>query len=98
MMWIRARRALLTALFLRLLCSLFAWRFAQQIPPNPVLAATNTFSFNNLLGPSDGWRYFLYGVWDRFDTLWYLNIAAHGYDRPAATVFFPLYPFLIHCV
>jgi hypothetical protein len=47
------------------------------------------------MAPSDGWRYLLLGVWQRFDTLWYLNIAANGYDRPAATVFYPLYPILI---
>jgi hypothetical protein len=91
------RRALLGTVFLRLLCSFFAARFAQFNLPNPVLAAQNLLT-SHLLGPSDGWRYYLYGVWDRFDTLWYLAIAAHGYDRPAATVFFPLYPFLIHCV
>lgn len=48
------------------------------------------------MAPAHGWRYQLLGVWQRFDTLWYLNIAANGYDRPAATVFYPLYPILIH--
>jgi hypothetical protein len=38
----------------------------------------------------------LLGVWQRFDTLWYLRIAAHGYAaHDGSTVYFPLYPMLI---
>jgi hypothetical protein len=36
------------------------------------------------------------GVWQRFDTLWYLRIATQGYSpHDASTVYFPLYPLLI---
>ncbi|HJX38442.1 MAG TPA: hypothetical protein VJ714_07575, partial [Anaerolineae bacterium] len=36
------------------------------------------------------------GVWQRFDTLWYLRIAAQGYaPDDGSTVYFPLYPMLI---
>jgi hypothetical protein len=42
-----------------------------------------------------GWHYALLGVWQRFDTLWYLRIAKRGYDVPAGVVFCPLYPWLI---
>jgi hypothetical protein len=36
------------------------------------------------------------GVWQRFDTLWYLRIAAYGYaPDDGSTVYFPLYPLLI---
>ena len=28
------------------------------------------------------WHYALLGIWERFDTLWYLRIAEHGYDLP----------------
>jgi len=38
----------------------------------------------------------LLGVWQRFDTLWYARIAAHGYaPHEGSTVYFPLYPMLI---
>lgn len=37
----------------------------------------------------------LFGVWERFDTNWYISIAAHGYDSPRQIAFFPLYPALI---
>jgi hypothetical protein len=45
---------------------------------------------------SGGAAELLLGVWQRFDTLWYLRIAAQGYaaDDPS-TVYFPLYPLLI---
>jgi predicted membrane-bound dolichyl-phosphate-mannose-protein mannosyltransferase len=42
--------------------------------------------------------YALLGVWERFDTLWYMQISRHGYDSPAATVFYPLYPGLIRAL
>lgn len=36
------------------------------------------------------------GVWQRFDTLWYIRIATEGYSaNDGSTVYFPLYPFLI---
>jgi hypothetical protein len=31
----------------------------------------------------------------RWDSVWYLQIAAHGYFSPASTNFFPLYPLLV---
>ena len=38
----------------------------------------------------------LLGVWQRFDTLWHLRIAAQGYaPHDGSTVYFPLYPMLI---
>jgi hypothetical protein len=39
-----------------------------------------------------GLHYALLGIWERFDTLWFLHIAQHGYDRPMAVIFYPLYP------
>lgn len=38
-----------------------------------------------------------FGIWDKFDTVWYVHIAVHGYDVPAKNIanFFPLYPMLI---
>ncbi len=41
----------------------------------------------------------LLAPWQRFDALWYLRLAAHGYDaRDGSTVYFPLYPLLIRGV
>ena len=38
------------------------------------------------------------GIWERFDTLWFLRIAEHGYDRSMAVIFYPLYPAAIRLV
>lgn len=35
------------------------------------------------------------GLWQRFDTNWYLGIASQGYSQPAQIAFFPLFPALI---
>ncbi len=52
----------------------------------------------NLISQADTWRYALLGVWERFDTLWYIHIAVSGYDRPESSVFPPLFPWLIRLV
>ena len=58
--------------------------------PNPALIRSNALT-ENLPTPGSG-HYALLGVWERFDTLWYLHIAAHGYDLPMAVTFYPLFP------
>jgi hypothetical protein len=62
---------------------------------DPRLIYSNEFT-EHLMSPAQGWwRYALLGVWERFDTLWYIHLAQSGYDRPDAVVFYPLYPLLI---
>ena len=42
--------------------------------------------------PSESWHH-VFTAWERFDTLWFLRIAAFGYEREdASAAFFPLYP------
>ena len=92
--WRPWRRAVVLALFLRLIYSFFAATVALIQPVNWRLAHSNAFT-ENLRPPDHSLRYLLLGVWERFDALWYLHIAAHGYDRPDAVVFFPMYPSLL---
>src|SRR5208337_599030 len=66
---------------------------ARFLHPDARLIQSNAFT-GNLPAPG-GWHYALLGIWERFDTLWYLRIAERGYDRPAGVVFYPLYPWLI---
>ena len=48
------------------------------------------------MGEISGWTT---GVWQRHDTLLYLEIAEHGYERREATIVFPpLYPLAIRAV
>ena len=50
----------------------------------------------NLTAPSSYLGNLILGPFARWDSVWYLRIAAHGYDnRPQRTAFFPLYPVLI---
>ena len=66
---------------------------AVFLHPDARLIHSNVLT-ENLPAPG-GWHYALLGIWQRFDTLWYLRIAARGYDLPAGVVFYPLYPWLI---
>lgn len=61
--------------------------FDQHIPSCPTYFSTAT-GLNGALA----------GVWLRWDTAWYLEIAAHGYTCYGSTAFMPLYPTLIRVV
>src|SRR2546423_6567426 len=45
--------------------------------------------------PSRTPAYLLWGIWQRFDTLQYIHIAADGYDSEKSVVFYPLYSLAI---
>jgi hypothetical protein len=65
-------------------------------PPDPARIHTNALTENLPVAGSS--YYSLVGVWERFDTLWYLRIAQHGYDLSRAVIFYPLYPAAIRIV
>jgi len=56
-------------------------------PFNPRLVSHEVLQHNN---PFDAMAYLL--AWWRWDNLFYVRIAAHGYDQSGSTVFFPLWP------
>ena len=37
-------------------------------------------------------------TFDRWDSVWFVRIAEHGYSTPAAAAFFPVYPLLVRAV
>src|ERR1700688_2002346 len=78
---------------LRVFYSAVAAAFLPFLHPDPVLIHSNELT-ENLPSPY-GLHYALLGIWERFDTLWYLRIAKSGYDLPMAVIFYPLYPWLI---
>ena len=85
--------ALLLTAGLRILYSTMAAVFALLSHPDQALVRSNAFTEHL---PAPGTLYYaLLGIWERFDTLWYLHIAQNGYDRPGTVVFYPLYPGLI---
>jgi hypothetical protein len=89
--------ALVFTVLLRITYSLFAAVFSLVQPVSGRLVHSNALT-ENLRPPDHSLQYLLFGVWERFDTLWYLHIASQGYDRPDSVVFFPLYPELIRIV
>jgi hypothetical protein len=91
------RMALLLTLALRIAYSSLAALFGLFLPVNWNLIHSNALT-ETLPPPNHGAHYLMLGIWERFDTLWYLHIARYGYDRPDAIVFYPLYPFLIRIV
>lgn len=88
------RMALLLTLSLRIAYSVLGALFGLFLPVNWSLIYSNALT-ETLPPPNHGAHYLLLGIWERFDTLWYLHIARYGYDRPDAIVFYPLYPYLI---
>ncbi len=81
---------------LRVFYTAMAAAFSPFLHPDPALIRSNALT-ENLPAPH-GLHYALLGIWERFDTLWFLRIAEHGYDRPMAVIFYPLYPAAIRLV
>ncbi len=88
--------ALAVTVVLRAVFSAAAAALSFVLHPAPVLIRSNALTGN--LPAAGNWHYALVGVWERFDMLWYLHIAEHGYDRPMAGIFYPLYPAAIRSV
>jgi hypothetical protein len=85
--------ALAITVALRVVYAAVAAVAAVFLHPDARLIHSNVLT-ENLPAPG-GWHYALLGIWQRFDTLWYLRIAERRYDLPAGVVFYPLYPWLI---
>ena len=88
------KTALIWTIALRVIYSALGAMATPNLMLNPALIRSNDLT-DNLMQRVSGWPYRLIGVWERFDTLWYIEISQHGYARPDAVVFFPLYPLLI---
>jgi hypothetical protein len=90
------RIALAITVVQRVFYSAVAALAALFLHPHGGLIRSNALT--EMLPSPGGWHYGLIGVWERFDTLWYLRIAERGYDLPGAVVFYPLYPALIRAL
>jgi hypothetical protein len=88
--------AMVAAAALRVFYTAMAAAFLPFLHPDPALIHSNALT-ENLPAPH-GLHYALLEIWGRFDTLWFLRIAEHGYDRPMAVIFYPLYPAAIRLV
>jgi hypothetical protein len=70
--------------------------FSFFLHPSPGAIRSNALTEN--LQACSGLHCALLGVWERFDTLWYVRIAEHGYDLPMGVIFYPAYPAAIRLV
>ena len=82
--------ALAIAVALRVFYSAVAAALSFYLRLDPGLIHSNALTES--LATPGSWHYALLGVWERFDTLWYLHIAEHGYNLPMAVIFYPLFP------
>jgi hypothetical protein len=85
--------ALAVTVALRVFYSCVAAVAAVIVHPDARLIQSNAL-VSDLPAPH-GIYYAWLGIWQRFDTLWYLHNAAHGYDLAPSVVYYPLYPWLI---
>jgi hypothetical protein len=81
---------------LRVFYSVAAAALSFFLHPDPVLIHSNALTGN--LSADGGLHGALIGIWERFDTLWFVHIAQHGYDQPMGVIFYPLYPAAIRMV
>ena len=96
--WTSARKAAILTLAARVFYSLIAAFFSPRLALNENLIRSNRLTDHLMSRSLHPIAYAFLGVWQRFDTLWYVEIARHGYDKPMATVFYPVYPALIRVV
>ena len=90
--WILCLAVFLT---LRLITSSLGYITASGPTPEPLSSGSVYVAADSLLH-ADRLSHLLVNVWQRWDTAWYLKIAAFGYDPADGTASFsPLYPWLI---
>lgn len=94
--WADWQIALGMSIGMRVFFAVVAAAFSPFLHPDAVLIRSNALTES--LPAAHGASYALLGIWERFDTLWYLHIAQHGYDRAMAVIFYPLYPAAIRAV
>lgn len=66
---------------------------------DPAFLDERPFLAPELTDTFSGFAHYLFDIWARWDSVWYLHIAEHGYSSyDFSTAFFPLYPLLIAVV
>jgi 4-amino-4-deoxy-L-arabinose transferase-like glycosyltransferase len=96
-----AKTAFVAWLALRCYCTLIGAALYFILPANfynlalQVVFGGQTTSCPQYAAAATGLNGALAGMWLRWDTPWYLEIAAHGYSCYGSSAFIPLYPLLI---
>jgi hypothetical protein len=86
---------LIVFLILRLIASFLGYMVACGPDPEPLSSGPINIASDSLLH-QDRFSHLYINIWKRWDTDWYLKIAAFGYDPADGTAsYLPLYPWLI---
>lgn len=95
------RVALLATLALRIGTSAFA-AFVVYALHGAFVSVTTYMNLHGaqrgiqiVAAPTSDWQQYVFSPWLRWDSNFYLDIAAHGYGAPGSSAFLPLYPLLI---
>lgn len=92
--WRRIPSAWRLALILWLGMRLLLWAFGALLSSSGILPL-NDSHYYTLKPITDGWLGMLFGVWMRWDAVYYTAIVQQGYHAlPQLNAFFPLYPLL----
>ena len=86
--------------------SLLAWivvKIVQSLTglavwPLSLARSQNNYFYRGLIPLTSGWQGMLFGIWQRWDGIYYQAIAEKGYSIDYLSVFFPLYPLLGHWI
>jgi hypothetical protein len=90
---LRLGTSLLAALMPLLQPELYPWR--DPLSPDHFHPAHYP---SGLPQPAYGALDYVTQPWNRWDTIWYLDIAQHGYVTYGSSAFLPLFPLLIRCL
>jgi hypothetical protein len=93
--WTSLKTALTFTVVLRIFYSLAGAWFVPYLQLDAHRIRSNSLTEHLMSRDAHPMLYGLLGVWERFDTLWYVEIARHGYFNAKATVFYPLFPALM---
>lgn len=61
----------------------------------PIDKAVNNLNFYHNEKPITGFSYWIIGIWQRWDVIWYTQIARQGYTPDLSVAYGPVYPSLI---
>ena len=87
------RKVLPVYLTVRITASILAWVGGTSIPNQPTLGVGDYAGTH-----FSRWFEIFFGLWERADSLWYVEIAKNGYGIPHDAAFMPLFPFLTRVV
>jgi hypothetical protein len=89
------RNSLLAWIVVRIVQFLTGFAVGQE---SNLVRTQYSFYYHGLIPLTSGWQGVLFGIWQRWDGIYYQLIAEKGYSADYLSVFFPFYPLLGHWI